>query len=365
MASNGWSELGALLGGGNQLQEMQARQAGLLAGMRQASALEAARQKRDEAMGMNQVPQAIHNVMSPVDPVTGQPYMPEVKAQFQGDLVSAMLRAHQDPRQVSGYMKDQQGIDFRRDAMTAATDPNTSLDSLNRRMLVISGKPTDLTHVADGVAYNPMLDPHSQTIDPTQVGLAEIVARAAQAANSRASASEHMAQTRLADTKTAAGGFAPKDGGQTKPTLPPLGVLGAMLGQGYDKDTGRVTIPPDKMQHFLSWQAAKAEQDPRYNNGAFAAQHYASAAPLGTGVHDTPADVGATSIADMMRGAPVVLSNVAAPVPAAIPPAPSPATRAATQPSKPAMPASKANFDALPSGTLFINPADGRLMRKK
>lgn len=361
MASNGWSELGALLGGGNQLQEMQARQAGLLAGMRQASMLEDARKKRDAAMGLEQItPQAIQNVMSPVDPVTGQPYMPEVRAQFQGDLVSAMLRAHQDPRQVSGYLKDQQGIDWGNQAMAAATGEHPDLNLVNRINMVRSGKPEVLTSVDGGTLIDRMVTPDQQAAQggnaPTQLSLADMAIKAAQA-------NEHNARARLLDSQAEAGGGSRKAGGWSKPTLPPLGALGATLGQGYDKDTGLVTIPPDKMQHFLTWQASKAEQDPRYNNGAFALQHYASEAPLGTGVHDTPADVGATSLTEMMGGAPRALAPATSRAPVTVPaPTAAPVTASSNQPARPS---SQAEFDALPRGALFINPADGRLMRKK
>jgi hypothetical protein len=343
---SGWSQLGAVLGGGPQLRQ-QAYQLGMETGARQADLLEQARTRRDQNLGL----QAI----TP-DAITAAQTDPDAAA----SLVSAMFHAKLDPRQLSGYQKDQQGIGFRNDAMAAAQDPSVSLDSLNRRMLVIGGKPVDLTHVADGVAYNPMVDPHSQTIDPTQVGLAEIMLRGAQAAQANAGAREHDAQARLADTKTAAGGFAP-DHGETKPTLPPISALGATLGQGYDKATGLVTIPPEKMQQFLAWQAGKAKDDPRYNNGAFALQHYASEAPIGSGVHDSPEDIGADSLGDLMgvAAAKPHPGSQSAPAPAAA------STQTAPAADAPKQPATQAEFDALPKGSLFINPADGRLMRKK
>lgn len=360
MTSNGWSELGAMLGGNSQARQMQLQQQGMAMGMRQASMLEDARQKRDAAIAMDQVPQAIHNVMSPFDPVTGQPYMPEVKAQFQGDLVSAMLRAHQDPRQVSSYIKAQQGIDWGNQAMAAATGDHPDLNLVNRINMVRSGKPEVLTSVDGGTLIDRMVTPDQQAAQggntPTQLSLADMVIKAAQA-------NEHNARARLLNAQAEAGGGSRKAGGWSKPTLPPLGALGATLGQGYDKDTGQVTIPPDKMQHFLSWQASKAAKDPRYNNGVFALQHYASEAPLGTGVHDAPADVGATSLTEMMGGAPRALAPATSRAPVILPaPTAVPVTASSNQPARPS---SQAEFDALPQGALFINPADGRLMRKK
>lgn len=343
---NGWSELGAIMGGGKQMRQ-QAYDMGVTQQARQADLLEQARTRRDQNLGLQAItPETVGAAQA--DP------------QAAAELVSAMLHAKIDPRHLSGYQKDQQSIGFRKDAMAAAEDPNVSLDSINRRMLVIGGKPVDLTNVSGGVAFNPMVDPHSQTIDPTQVGLAEMMLKGAQAEQANAGARAHDAQARLANTKADAGGFKPgsKD---PKPTLPPLGALGATLGQGYDKATGLVTIPPEKMQQFLAWQAEKAQGDPRYNNGAFALQHYASEAPLGSGVHDAPADVGADSLGDLMGvSAPKGESTGPTPMPPAAKPAdPAPAT------DEPKKPTTQAEFDALPKGALFINPADGRLMRKK
>src|SRR5690348_7177987 len=178
---SGWNELGAILGGGAQLRQ-QARQIGIEQGARQANLLEQARARRDKNLGLQSVtPQLVQSVVTGTDPVTGDAFDPAAADSLQGQLVAGMLHAGIDPRHLSGYQKDRQGIDFRQGAMDAAIDPSTSLDSLNRRMLVIGGKPVDLTHVADGVAYNPMVDPHNQTIDPTQVGLAEMVLKGAQA----------------------------------------------------------------------------------------------------------------------------------------------------------------------------------------
>lgn len=310
---SGWSELGAILGGGKQLRQ-QAYDMGVTQGARQADLLEQARLRRDQNLGLQAVtPDAVRVALS--DPAS------------ESSLVSALFHAGIDPRQLSGYQKDQQGIGFRNDAMAAALNPSTDLDSLNRRLMVIGGKPVDLTHVADGVAYNPMLDPHSQTIDPTQVGLAEIMLRGAQSAQANAGARKYDAQARLANVKADAGGFKP-DSKESKPTLPPISMLGAMLGEGYDKETGMVRIPPEKTQQFLAWQAEKAATDPRYNNGAYALQHYADEAPLGTGVHDRPEDVGALSL-DTMISPPVARPSASKPLtvaPVARKAAPTPGT---------------------------------------
>lgn len=188
----------------------------------------------------------------------------------------------------------------------------------------------DTTKVADGVAYNPLGD-SSQPTNVTSVGNAMIAAREAQAAASRASAVASLANaararaginadkasnydliptehglyrvnkltgqaTPLVDQQ---GAPITKLGATPSASLPPVSSLAALLGEGYDKDTGLTSIPPEKVQQFLAWQAAKSAVDPRYANGAFALQHYASEAPIGTGINDSPEAVGAVPVRDL------------------------------------------------------------------
>lgn len=233
MAANGWSELGAMLGGGGgQFRQEQLQQQGLLAGMRQASLLEDARQKRDAAMGMNQLPQALQNVMSPNDPVTGQAYDPAVQQQFQADLVTNLLRAGKDPRQVSGFLKDQQGIDWGKQAMAAATGAQPDLNLVNRIDMVRNGKPVDLTSVEGDTLVNRMVTPDQQAAQggntPTQIGIADMMLKGAQAHAANAAAGEHSAHARLFDKQTAAGGFRPDPSAVGGPAVSPAGVPGGV-----------------------------------------------------------------------------------------------------------------------------------------
>jgi hypothetical protein len=358
---DGWSELGAVMGGGGQLRQ-QALQMGMDQGARQADMLEQARQRRDQNLGLSQItPESIAAAQADPTGMAG------------ATLMSALLHGNKNPNELATAQKTQQATGFSKDAMTAALDPSSSLDSLNRRMIVIGGKPVDLSKVADGVSYDPMQTPGAQTINPTQIGLADMMFKGAQANASNAQAGadaararESDAHTSLYNTQTAAGGFNPHTGSDGKDALPPISSLGAVLGQSYDKATGQVSIPPAKMQQFLAWKAQKSATDPRYKNGAYALEHYASEAPIGTGINDSPAAIGATSLTDMLGGA--------GGKPAIAPPAdpiaaPAPTLQATGKaPAKNAdgayTPASKAEFDALPSGALFVNPADGQLRRK-
>ncbi|HUY03406.1 MAG TPA: hypothetical protein VMV33_08985, partial [Rhodocyclaceae bacterium] len=135
----------------------------------------------------------------------------------------------------------------------------------------------------------------------------------------------------------------------------PQADMAAVLGAEYDKTTGVTRVPPEKMQQFLIWQSKKAAIDPRYNNGAFALRQYPAEAPLGSGINDKPSDVVPSDMQMAMGGAP-------------IPSNPGPVSSPASSKPKadgPITPTSQAQFDALPSGTKFINPSNGQLMVKK
>ena len=59
---------------------------------------------------------------------------------------------------------------------------------------------------------------------------------------------------------------------------------------------------PTEESTVPAWQARQAQQDPRYNNGAFALQHYAAEAPIGSGIHDSPGAIGATDLGFQVAG---------------------------------------------------------------
>jgi hypothetical protein len=198
---------------------------------------------------------------------------------------------------------------------------NTALG--NMLLAASDGKPLETTSVTDGTAFN-KYDTPDQTMNVTDVGNATIGLRHAQAGAANAAAGEHAANTRLADTKTEAGGFAP-DRGDTKPTRPtsaPITMLGALLGK-VGTDGNPPEIPAEKLRQFLAWQAGKANTDQRYLDGDFAMQRYASEAPLGSGVHDAPSDVGAVDLSKLgetlVKGGAPSLTQAPAPSPAPAP----------------------------------------------
>ena len=226
---SGWSELGAAMGRGPGMQQA-AYNTGMDQGTRQSALLEQARKLRDVNLARAAItPASVANMNT--DPITGQPNDPAAAQALQGEFAANAMRAGIDPRQLSGFQSQEQGIGFKQGAQTAALDPNTSLDSLNRRLMVINGKPVDLSRVQGGVAFDPMQAPDSQTIAPTQVGLSDMMlngARAteahAQAGAAQAAAGEHMARAGLFNAQTAAGGFNPHTGGKA----PDPSLMGGM-----------------------------------------------------------------------------------------------------------------------------------------
>jgi hypothetical protein len=98
-----------------------------------------------------------------------------------------MLHAGRDPRQFSGYQREALGTDIQRDAY-GQVKSGAGIDAVNPLLAVMAGKPLELSNVKDGVSYNPYVTPTNNTFDPTQVGMADIMAAQARAHASDASA---------------------------------------------------------------------------------------------------------------------------------------------------------------------------------
>ena len=248
-----------MLAGGDTLQREKMRQAGLEGGARHAGLLEQARARRDQNLGLQGVtPEAITAAQN--DPAA------------RAELLSAMLHGQIDPRQLSGYQKDQQGICCGDQSMAAATAPGADLNLVNCMHMMREGKPVALSAIQGNTLLNTMVTPDQQAAyggnTPTEIGLAEIM-------DKRASARNHDASAHLSNTKASAGGFKPDSDGTkpTQPTLPAQGAMGDVLGKVVDAESGLTEIP--KAADFLAWQANKATTDPRYANGNFALQQWA------------------------------------------------------------------------------------------
>lgn len=291
---NGWSELGAILGGGKQLRQ-QAYDTGITQGARQADLLEQARARRDQNLGLQAItPEAVSAAQA--NPGTA------------AELVSAMFHAKVDPRQLSGYQLQQSqlgglnGTDAAAQALGYTPEQAAAIGTLVRAnggknvdqsilgamrlqepMASTAAVPQDkndllnamglkTTGITNGVAFNPYGTPE-QTINATPVGRADIGLKGAQANAANAHA-------RLFDTQTAAGGFNSRTG-QGNGVAPPIAQPGLPTGPDYLKtldpsdarivqalDSGRLAFPTGTALKSPYWQTKMmqvAQLDPNFD----------------------------------------------------------------------------------------------------
>lgn len=246
-----WTQAGGSLASALLGSTQQSRQGGYERGLRMASLLENARRKRDQNLGFAGInPQALEAAGINAD---------------RAGLVSAMLHAGRDPRQVSGYQKDQQAIGWGDQAWQEATSGNPDLNLINLMNTVRAGKHVDLTKIQDHTALNPMVTPDRQSLAPTQIGLAEIMAKRAQAGAQNAMANERNAHASLYRTQDAAGGWNPNTGRRSGPYWPSDSTLKAMMTTPPTAEElkvdpfARPTLDVEGLQQALSWHATHPE----------------------------------------------------------------------------------------------------------
>ncbi|MGH8173942.1 MAG: hypothetical protein ACREPX_12435 [Rhodanobacteraceae bacterium] len=383
---DGWARFGASLGGNSDNAFMQ--------GAQQSARLEdillQARERRDAEVGRQTAAQQA----------------------FDGgdnDLGNAILRGA-NPNEISNYRLGTQKLGWGNDAMTTARAPGADLGELNRMLMVMDGKPQDLTKIEDHTILNPMLTPDAQHLQTNEIGNAMIATEGAQQGAYHASAraadalarerdgvgSPHVAsESEMSDMLAQANELSQTEGPEAAEAFmsqqfDPSGMyIGRRDGRGgrgrggaakpsslteteikgafgkLDAD-GNLRIDPMEYRRFLAWQHQKSQTDPRFRDSRFAAQAYsadmhgiesggATSAPMGGApapVADEPSLVDRfTSLFD--GGEP----DGSAPAPV------DPASQKTA--SDAARPATKADYDALPSGSLYVDPGDGTLRRKK
>jgi len=323
----------------------------MVMGNRARYALEQARRARDQNIGFSGItPESVQQALH-VDPAMAQ-------------VLSSELHAKLNPRETTGAMGDMQKNDIRMRALaavmgqpmpgaTAVPDasgaPGSSPGSApggvpagtpdvnlaNRLLMVLQGHTAPLSRTADGMEFDPLMTPDAQTMHPTQTGTAMI--------------GERNAQARAADALAALRGQKMRTGsGASKPTLPSVQALYSVLGGKIADNTGAITVDPHQMALFLRWQADKSATDPRYANGNFALQHWPTEGPVGAAGTLPPS--GAQGITP----------------PPATPQAPSTGHAPVSyDPSTVARPMSAEQVQALPPGSPYYNPADGKIYIRK
>ena len=369
------ANIGAMLGGGSD----QAYQQGELRGAQVARALAGAREARDKEVGRQQAAQRAYSAGN-------------------NDLGDALMRG-ENLQETTAGLGNIQHQGFLTDAMKQATDPNASLDSLNRRMIVIGGKPVDLTNIQDNTVYNPMVSPGSQNLQTNEIGNAMIGAEHALSTQRNASAGAldamagyHHAQTdkvlgmpmgalddaTLQSIMAQGSAMANEGGPGANQAAADLWIQQQMEGHGAhtvggaphanDKPTSLSSeeikamfgtnepgvVNTSEYRRFLDFQRSHG-----IPNAQRAAQMFRTDMSNVEGGPELPAApapaVDSPSLVDSFKSAVGFGPKHTGPVDHA---AQKSAADAAT-------PTSQAEFDALPPGTLFVNPKDGKLLRKK
>jgi hypothetical protein len=392
---SGWSSIGAALGGVDQASN-NAYATGVYRGAQGADLLEQARQRRDQNIA--------RAALTPENVTTA---LQDPGGQGSSAIISAILQSGGNLNEQTLGLGNEQNQRIKQAALTAATGSG-GIAAANPILAVMAGKPVVQSAVQGNTLISPFLAPDQQANVggnvPTAVGQASIADAMAGAGAHNAAAADSYAAAGHQNAETANVGMVIKDdgnGGFTRmstlnpgasvpvtnadgtQTLAPVKV-GAGAGAVTDPSPslmksvfGQPVVgskPDTNVSRFLAWKAQQATSDPRYNNGNFALQQWAANGPdqqaplpgaitpvkgqtiaqaiVANGI-GTPAE---SDIAQAMNpgvaGAPDIGSsagNAAAPTTLA-----APASTDAV-----ATPKSTADYNALPAGTKYLNPADG------
>jgi hypothetical protein len=280
----GWSRLGQVLGGNNQVQ-MNAFQRGALQGAQTADVMEKAARQRDANLGFSAITSDLVRRAQAGDPAAI------------ADLTSDQFHAGGgNASEMANALKTSIGTSALGQALSRA-NAGANISDINTDLAVAEGKPVDTTRITDNTVYNPYGDSNQQTA-PTAIGSADIGRLVAATAAERAAAAEHTAGAArdYADINTpvidAQGHYELLNRGNasshavTGQDGQPLTarVTGAAGGQmsspkpeEFEQAFGKPKVggqPNPAYADFANFQAAQAQVDPRYNDGSFALKQY-------------------------------------------------------------------------------------------
>jgi hypothetical protein len=379
---SGWGDLGAALagnGGSSDLAGIRGYQLGLETARRRLSideALYEERKRRDEEIGR-------------------QNLVESARRAGDDDLANFFLQST-NPASIGNYRIDRQKLQHGDAAWSAATAPNADMNAVNRMLAVMSGKPVDLTKIEGNTVLNPTVTQDQQHLQTNDIGQAMIAATNALAAQRNAGA---RANDALAGKREAG------DGGIDDETMQSLMAQASTManigGPGANQDAADAWLRDQVALHggfgktgktggggdltkteidalfgspdgglnqndyraFLRYQHQQAQRDPRFASSRFAARAWVTNNMGGaTGGSDTTAPVPGAAVAPGLGSR--LMDALTGAVSGGAPSGPvDPGSQ--TTASDAVRPRSQQEFDALAPGTLFVNPADGRLMRKK
>lgn len=301
--ASGWQRLGEMLGGGSRRasEDAYTKRLGemLLLGGRDQQ-LQQAMMETNARRGIGE--RLAASGMSPEQAALGE-YI----------LQGGMGSDYSSLTQGLGRMQEQ---GFRQSAVDAP-----DLQTANRYLMGVANSPQDLTKISGGMAYNPLETPGASPMVTTAVGDSVIGAN-------RALAGQRNAAANLSNVKAAAGGFAPSSGGGGGKRTDPSEASLKRAFEAPSGQFGQVAFDQERYMDFLRWR----EMNPEILDGNQALAQYQLEAQFG----------GASS------RAPIFVD---------------PSMPGQPRPQAPARPQTKAEYDALPSGTQFVAP-DGSMRIK-
>ncbi|MFV0411496.1 MAG: hypothetical protein ACK5LJ_17895 [Paracoccus sp. (in: a-proteobacteria)] len=235
---DGWGKLGAAMFGGPDIEG--ARMQGQAAGADLAHKMARAQRTRDEAIAFER--------------------LQKLAAEQGDDMLSAMFGAGVDPRQLSGYNMDNQGID-QRSELWEMMQGGAGVDELNPGLAVLSGKPVAVQKsLGQGVMTRNAYDSSSEPVI-TDLGQSMIGANDARAGASNAQAAASMA---LANQRNN-----PSPGRNPLNWTNPAGdIVDRMFGT--EGEGGIYMADPAKVAAFEQWRQQNLAADPRLADGDYA-----------------------------------------------------------------------------------------------
>jgi hypothetical protein len=159
-----------------------------------------------------------------------------------------------NPNLIADYNQKEQKTGYSQQAWQTAHGEHPDLNTLNRELMVIDGKPQQLTKIEDNTVLNPMTTPDTQNLQTTELGRAIIGAKGAEANSANTAATLHNAEAESARALTE----------NRKAELPTIGAnkvrkfsepeMSAALG-GPPDDKGKQHIDPQRLAAFLAMQS--------------------------------------------------------------------------------------------------------------
>lgn len=247
---DGWGQLGRNLFGSSE----GAYQRGVTQGVDLQTKMMGARKLREQEVARSQFANAL-----------GAMGLAPEQAQGMATLLQGGANPHQVSQGALGMQQHGQ-----RGQLWDAVQGGAGVDQINPMLAALQGKPVDLTRVAGGVAYNPMVTPDQSQMTATPVGESQMLAQQARANHSNAAAGAQAALARLHATKADAGGFAPRAAGGGSATFgrPQVTLMDRLL------QTGEGAPDSERQREFIIWQGRMADTDPRYRDPQFALGRY-------------------------------------------------------------------------------------------